>query len=105
MSAHSGFLLAALLSLFTTPPWPVYVWRKHWPYRALALAFYITGYALIASAFILDPILQPPLFVHSFVPSIGAGTVVVALAIMVQDTITASRSLPDQGSVTSRDRS
>ncbi|MGZ3716381.1 MAG: hypothetical protein ACXVA4_13250 [Ktedonobacterales bacterium] len=40
---------------------------------------------LIGSAFIIDDILRPPLFVHGFVPGIGIGAITVALATILQD--------------------
>jgi hypothetical protein len=91
MSTHSGFALAAALSLVITLPSIVWTWRKRRPHRMLVLALYAAGYGLIAAALLLDPIVQPPLFVHGFVPGIGGGLIITALALTLQDVVTRRR--------------
>ncbi len=81
MTPHTGFLLAAVLSLAFTLPAMVWQWRARQSHRALAATLYIGGYLVIGAAFVIDPILQPPLFIHGFVPGIGTGMIAVALAL------------------------
>jgi hypothetical protein len=87
MSTHSAFALVAGLSLILTLPLLVFGWRSRLPHRRLALGLYLAGYALIGAALLIDPVLQPPLFFHGFVPGIGVGLVLAALAVLVQDLI------------------
>jgi hypothetical protein len=85
MSTHSAFALVAVLSLILTLPLLVFGWRSRSPHRELALGLYLVGYALIGAALLIDPLLQPPLFFHGFVPGIGVGLVLAALALILQD--------------------
>jgi hypothetical protein len=87
MSTHSGFVLVAVLSLVSTLPLLVFGWRRRSLHRELAVALYLAGYALIGATLLLDPVLQPPLFLHGFVPGMGAGLSVAALALILQDLI------------------
>jgi hypothetical protein len=87
MSTHNGFALAAALSLAITLPIAVWAWRKRWPSRPLVVALYVAGYGLVVAALLLDPVLQPPLFIHGFVPGIGAGLIITALAVTLQDMV------------------
>ena len=91
MSTHSGFALAAALSLAITLPVIIWSWRKQWPQRMPVLALYAGGYGLIAAALLLDPVVQPPLFLHGFVPGIGVGLIITALAITLQDIVSRRR--------------
>jgi hypothetical protein len=84
MSTHAGFTVAATLSLIVTLPLVVAAWRTQQTHRALVLVLYVAGYVFIAAALLLDPVVQPPLFIHGFVPGIGAGLIVTALALSVQ---------------------
>jgi hypothetical protein len=85
MSTHSAFVLVAVLSLVFTLPPLAFGWKRGSPHRELALVLYLAGYALIGAALVLDPVLQPPLFFHGFVPGIGAGLLLAALALILQD--------------------
>jgi hypothetical protein len=87
MSTHAGFTAAAALSLMVTLPLVVSAWRRQHMHRALVLALYVAGYVFIAAALLLDPVIQPPLFIHGFVPGIGAGLIVTALALSVQGAV------------------
>lgn len=84
MTPHTGFLLAAVLSLLVTLPVLVWRWYTRRPHWMFAAALYFGGYLLIGAAFIVDAIAQPPLFVHGFVPGIGSGMIVVALVMDVR---------------------
>ncbi|MGZ3637451.1 MAG: hypothetical protein ACXVCO_06015 [Ktedonobacterales bacterium] len=85
MTPHIQFLILACVSLAITMLAIVHAWRKHLPHRVFATVLYSSGYMLIGSAFIIDDILRPPLFVHGFVPGIGIGAITVALATILQD--------------------
>lgn len=87
MSTHTGFLIAACFSVLMTLPAIVFARHRRLPSRALATWLYVAGYAGIAAALTLDPVVQPPLFVHGFVPGIGTGLILVALALLLHDTI------------------
>lgn len=92
MTPHMQFLILACVSLAITMLAIVYAWCRHTPHRVFATALYGSGYALIGAAFIVDDILRPPLFVHGFVPGIGIGAIVLALATILQGTRTLSQS-------------
>jgi hypothetical protein len=85
MSAHTQFLLLALASLLATAPAMVWAWHARLRHLTFATACYLAGYALIALAFIVDAHVNPPLFVHGFVPGIGIGLLLTALLILAQD--------------------
>ena len=87
MSTHTGFTVAAALSLLATLPLVVSAWRRQQAQRTLVLALYVAGYLFIAVALLLDPVIQPPLFIHGFVPGIGAGLIVIALTLSVQSAV------------------
>lgn len=80
MTTHTGFAIAAALSLLVTLPVMAWQWRTRRTDTTLAVALYVSGYLLIGAALALNPIVQPPLFVHGFVPGIGTGMIAVALA-------------------------
>lgn len=86
MTPHIQFLILACVSLAITVVAIVHAWRRRLRHRAFATVLYGGGYTLIGAAFIVDDILRPPLFVHGFVPGIGIGAIVVALATVLQDT-------------------
>lgn len=86
MTPHIQFLILACVALAITLPAVIYAWRKHAPHRVFATVLYGSGYTLIGAAFIVDDILRPPLFVHGFVPGIGIGAIIIALATILQDT-------------------
>lgn len=83
MSPHTGFAIAAVLSLLVTLPIVVRQWHKRRTQWRLAAALYMSGYLLIGGALVLDPMVQPPLFLHGFVPGIGTGMIAVAIALGV----------------------
>lgn len=85
MTPHIQFLLLACVSLAITMLAIIHAWRRRLQHRLFATVLYGGGYTLIGAAFIIDDILKPPLFVHGFVPGIGIGAIVVALAIILQD--------------------
>lgn len=91
MTPHVQFLILACVSLAITMLAIIYAWRRHMPHRVFATVLYGSGYMLIGAAFIIDDILRPPLFVHGFVPGIGIGAIMVALAIILQGTHTPSQ--------------
>ncbi len=91
MTPHTQFLILAGISLVITMLAIVFAWRRHLPHRVFVTVLYGSGYALIGAAFIVDAILKPPLFVHGFVPGIGIGAIVVALAAIRQDAQALSR--------------
>lgn len=93
MSVHTGFLLAACVSALVTLPALVYAQHRRLPSRTLATWLYVTGYAAIAAALVLDPVLQPPLFVHGFVPGGGTGLILVGLALVLHDTVVTRRHM------------
>ncbi|HEY7973991.1 MAG TPA: hypothetical protein VIG77_08455 [Ktedonobacterales bacterium] len=82
MSAHTQFTLLALLGGALTAPAMIAAWILRLPDRQMAMGSYGVGCALIAGALILDPIIQPPLFYHGFVPGLGIGAVAIALALV-----------------------
>lgn len=98
MTPHTQFLILAFVSLVITMLAVIYAWRRRLQHRLFATTLYGSGYALIGAAFIIDDILRPPLFVHGFVPGIGIGAIVVALAVILQDTRAMPASAP--GSMT-----
>lgn len=82
MSAHAQFTVLALLGCALTAPALVAAWRLRLADRCLATGFYLAGFVLIGATLALDPLLQPPLFFHGFVPGIGIGAVAIALALV-----------------------
>lgn len=84
MSTHTQFTLLALLGGALTAPALVAAWLLRLPDRQLATGYYGVGCALIAGALILDPIIQPPLFFHGFIPGIGIGAASIALALIAR---------------------
>lgn len=90
MTPHIQFLILACVSLAITMLAIVYAWRRRTPHRVFATVLYASGYVLIGAAFIIDDILRPPLFVHGFVPGIGIGAIIIALATILQDSRTLS---------------
>ena len=86
MTPHIQFLILAGVSLVITVLAIIYAWRRNLRHRVFATVLYGSGYTLIGATFIIDDILRPPLFVHGFVPGIGIGAIVVALATIFQDT-------------------
>lgn len=82
MSTHAQFTALALLGCALTAPALVAAWRLRLANRGLVTGFYLVGFALIGATLVLDPLLQPPLFFHGFVPGIGIGAVAIALALV-----------------------
>ena len=80
MAPHTGFLVAAVLSFVITLPAMLWQWRTRLPHRIFSATLYLCGYLLIGAAFVFDAVVQPPLFIHGFVPGIGTGMIAVALA-------------------------
>lgn len=82
MSPHAQFTALALLGCALTVPAVIVAWRRRLADRRLATILYLVGFALIGATIALDPLLQPPLFFHGFVPGIGIGAVAIALALV-----------------------
>lgn len=82
VSAHTQFTLLALLGGALTAPALVAAWMLRLPDRQLATGSYGAGCVLIAGALVLDPIIQPPLFYHGFVPGLGIAAMAIALALV-----------------------
>ena len=82
VSPHAQFTVLALLGCALTAPALSAAWRLRLADRCLASVFYLVGFGLIGATLALDPILQPPLFFHGFVPGIGIGAVAIALALV-----------------------
>lgn len=96
MTPHIQFLILACVSLVITGLAVVHAWRARLQHRVFATVLYGSGYTLIGAAFIIDDILRPPLFVHGFVPGIGIGAILVALAVIRKDMLALAQ--PDHGS-------
>lgn len=81
MTPHAQFLIAALAALVVTSPYAVITPRLQKRYRRTIIALFTSGYALIGATFIVDDLLNPPLFFHGFVPGIGIGLILASLGL------------------------
>ncbi len=85
MSAHTGFLIVAAVSLALAAPCLALalIWRV--AHRRLLAALYLLGYALIAQQFVVDAFMNPPLFFHGFGPGIGIGLLIACFGLLRED--------------------
>lgn len=85
MSAHTGFLIVAAVSLAMTSPCLAMALMRRFEHRRLLAALFLLGYALIAQQFIVDAFINPPLFFHGFGPGIGIGLLIAFFGLLRED--------------------
>lgn len=79
MTPHLQFLIIIVVALVVTLPWVVLAGLRGLRHREAIMTLYIAGFGLLAGTFIVDSIVNPPLFFHGFVPGIGIGLLIGAL--------------------------
>ena len=85
MSPHMQFLIVDIIAMLVTSPLVVLAWRRMLARRGLIAALYVAGYAVIAAAFIIDSLYNPPLFAHGFTPGIGIGLLLGCIGLYVEE--------------------
>jgi hypothetical protein len=85
MSAHTGFLIVAAVSLALTSPCLALALMWRLAHRRLLATLYLLGYALIAQQFVVDAFINPPLFFHGFGPGIGIGLLIACFGLLRED--------------------
>ena len=85
MSAHTGFLIVAAVSLAMTSPCLAMALMRRFEHRRLLAALFLLGYALIAQQCIVDAFINPPLCFHGFGPGIGIGLLIAFFGLLRED--------------------
>lgn len=83
MTPHTQFFIAALAALVVTSPGIMATPRREARFRQTIIALFVSGYALIGATFIIDDLVNPPLFFHGFVPGIGIGLILASLSLAI----------------------
>jgi hypothetical protein len=85
VSAHTGFLIVAAISLALISPCLALAIMWRYEHRRLLAVLYALGYALIAQQFVVDEFTNPPLFFHGFGPGIGIGLLIAFFGLFLEE--------------------
>jgi len=85
VSAHTGFLIVAAISLALSAPCLAMAFLWRFEHRRLLAALYALGYALIAQQFVVDAFMNPLLFFHGFGPGVGIGLLIAFFGLFLEE--------------------
>lgn len=81
MSPHLQFLLVDLMAMLALCPVLVVAWRRRLRWRAAIGGLYTLGFGVIGLTFLIDGLVNPPLYLHGFSGGVGIGLLLACVGL------------------------